>query len=113
MKKKFLTLSSLTILGVLSLGACGNPVNPGNGNGELGKPVTITDTRTDLYVAALGETNNNVFEVYERTNFKSLYEAAHYGMENGDKGSYVYTLGDETERKLFTITGSSSEYWFY
>lgn len=105
MKKKFLSLSSMALLSVLSLGACGGA--------KLGTPVTVIDDREELYVAALGETADGVFEVYERTNFKSLYEAAHYVMENGDKGSYVYTLGDTTERKLFSITGLQSDYWFY
>ena len=95
----------MALLSVLSLGACGGT--------KLGTPVTVIDDREELYVAALGETADGVFEVYERTNFKSLYEAAHYVMENGDKGSYVYTLGDATERKLFSITGLQSDYWFY
>ena len=105
MNKKFLSVSSLSLLCALVLSACGGST--------LGKPVTVTDTREDLYVAALGETENNVFEVYEETNFKSLYEAAHYVMENGDKGSFVYTLGDDTQRPVFKITGNSSDYWFY
>ena len=108
MKNKFLSLSSAVSFLALALTACG-----GAGGSALGQPVSVNDTREELYVAALGETTNNVFEVYERTNFKSLYEAAYYVMENGDKGSYVYTLGDETETKLFKITGSSSDYWFY
>lgn len=105
MNKKYLSLSSLGLLAVLSLSSCGGST--------LGKPVTVTDTRDDLYVAALGETSGGQFEVYERTNFKSLYEAAHYVMENGDKGSYVYNLNDDTETKLFKITGNASDYWFY
>lgn len=106
MEKKFFSLSSLALLAMLSLGACG-------GASQEGKPVTVNDTRVDMYVAALAEEVDGTLDVYERTNFKSLYEAAHYVMENGDKGSYVYTLGDETERNLFKITGSTSDNWFY
>lgn len=105
MNKKFLSLSSLALLGVICLSACG-------GSNE-GKPVTVEDTREELYVAALADVVNGEVDVYERTNFKSLYEAAHYVMDNGNTGCYVYTLGDETERKLFTITGNASDYWFY
>lgn len=102
MNKKFLSLSSLVLLGVLCLSACGGR--------QDGKPVTVEDTREDLYVAVLADSDG---EVYEETNFKSLYEAAHYVMDNGEKGCYVYTLGDETQRKVFTITGNPTDYWFY
>lgn len=104
MNRKFLSLSSLALLTVLTLSSCGS---------TLGKPVTVNDTRTDLYVAALGETDGGQFEVYEETNFKSLYEAAHYVMEMGDKGSFVYTLGDDTQRPVFKKNGYNADCWFY
>lgn len=81
-----------------------------------GQTVTLEDNRQEVYIAVIGETDNQGhFAPYddEVIKFKSLYEATNFAMEEGDTGSYVYVEGDQNQTKLFKKLSLSSDYWFY
>ena len=111
----------LILAATFFLAACGNRGgNQNNPGGDEPSPepapeVTVTDNRQEVYVAVLGDTNNQgVFTSYDAdVKFKSLYEASNYAMEEGDTGSYVYVEGDTSRTKLFEKQAASYDYWFY
>ena len=111
--KKNLLLLAATFL----LVACGNRGGQNNNNGDNPQTptVNVTDDRQEVYVAVLGERNNQGVFVSDDVDvkFKSLYEASNYAMEEGGTGSYVYVEGDTNHTKLFEKQALSSDYWFY
>lgn len=79
-----------------------------------GPSIELMDNREVAYVAVLGDLDKNGdFEAYDEKEFKSLYEATNYAMEEGDAGSYVYAKQDKDETKLFVRQSASYDYWFY
>lgn len=85
-----------------------------NGGTSTVKPV-LNDNRQKVYVAVVGEINNEgEFESFDADKeFKSLYEASNYAMEEGDAGSFVYCSYDSNKTKLFVRQAASYDYWFY
>lgn len=108
MKRNLLILAS-----VFALVACGGGKKPESSESQI--DIELNDNRLGAYVAVVGDTDKDgVFEAYdEGVEFKSLYEACNYAMEEGDTGSYVINKGDESETKLFVKQAASYDYWFY
>lgn len=69
--------------------------------------VVLNDTREELFTAVVDG---------EETEFKSIYEAANFVMDNGSVGDRVYVTDDAEQRSSFELLDESivsGDYWFY
>lgn len=129
---RLLTLSALLL--VSSLASCGgqptssapastpgsepSPSTPASkpeekSSKEEGPKINLIDPRVEAYVAVLASYEGGVLDEYDSKNFKSLYEAINYVLEEGDPGSYVHLANDDTKTTLFTKPQASFDIWHY